>query len=90
MMLVCNRFAILPHMCLECKRYIWLEGYRRADVYKSFAGRYIKENICKSCLTKFDVITEEFNSVGNVYTVSAEETEAAIKHFEKLAKEGKR
>lgn len=31
MMLVCNRFAILPHMCPECKRYIWLEGYRRAE-----------------------------------------------------------
>lgn len=58
MMLVCNRFAILPHMCFECKRYIWLEGYRRADVYKPFAGRYIKENICKSCLKKFDVITD--------------------------------
>ena len=90
MMLVCNRFAILPHMCLECKRYIWLEGYRRADAYKSFAGRYIKENICKSCLTKFDVITEQINSVGNVHTVSAEEIKAAIKHFEKLAREGKR
>lgn len=61
MMLVCNRFAILPHMCPECKRYIWLEGYRRADVYKPFAGRYIKENICKDCLTKFDVITDQLN-----------------------------
>lgn len=90
MMLICNRFAILPHMCPECKRYIWLEGYRRADVYKSFAGRYIKENICKSCLTKFDVIVEQINSVGNVYAISAEETEAAIKHFNKLAEEGRR
>lgn len=77
MMLVCNRFAILPHICLECKRYIWLEGYRRADVYKPFAGRYIKENICRSCLTKFDVI-------------SCQEMEAAKKHFNKLAEEGKR
>lgn len=90
MMLVCNRFAILPHMCLECKRYIWLEGYRRADVYKSFAGRYIKENICKSCLKKFDVITDRFNSVGNVNAISAEEMEAAMNHFNKLAEEGKR
>lgn len=77
MMLVCNRFAILPHMCPECKRYIWLEGYRRADVYKPFAGRYIKENICRSCLTKFDVI-------------SYQEMEAVKKHFDKLAAEGKR
>lgn len=58
-MLVCNRFAILPHMCSECKRYIWLEGYRRADVYKLFADRYIKENICRNCFKKFDVIIEE-------------------------------
>lgn len=77
MMLVCNRFAILPHMCPECKRYIWLEGYRRADVWKPFAGRYIKENICRSCLKKFDVI-------------SYREIEAAKKHFDKLAAEGKR
>lgn len=90
MMLVCNRFAILPHMCLECKRYIWFEGYRRADVYKPFAGRYIKENICKSCLTKFDVITDQFNSVGNVNAISAEEMEAAMNHFNKFAEEGKR
>lgn len=55
MMLLCNRFALAPHLCYECKRYIWLEGYRRSDVYKSFAGRYITENICKNCLTKFDV-----------------------------------
>lgn len=89
MMLVCNRFAILPHMCPECKRYIWLEGYRRADVWKPFAGRYIKENICRSCLKKFDVI-DQFNSVGNVNAVSAEEMEAAIKHFNKLTEEGKR
>lgn len=89
MMLVCNRFAILPHMCPECKRYIWLEGYRRADIYKPFAGRYIKENICRSCLKKFDVIIEEFNSVGNVNAISAEEMKAAKKHFDKLAAESK-
>lgn len=47
MMLLCNRFALAPHLCNECKRYIWLEGYRRADVYTSFTGRYITDNICK-------------------------------------------
>ena len=55
MMLSCNRFAFIPHLCLECKRYIWLEGYRRAEVWKTSIDRHIKENICKDCLTKFDV-----------------------------------
>ena len=47
----CNRFAIIPHMCHECKSYIWFESYRRADVWKH--DRYIIENICKKCLPKF-------------------------------------
>ena len=51
MMLTCNRFAIFPRLCHECKRYIWLESYRRADVWKH--DRYIIENICKQCLSKF-------------------------------------
>lgn len=55
MIFSCNRFALVPHLCLECKRYIWLEGYRRAEVWKNFIDRPIKENICKDCLTKFDV-----------------------------------
>lgn len=55
MILSCNRFALVPHLCLECKRYIWLEGYRRAEVWKNFIDKPIKENICKDCLTKFDV-----------------------------------
>jgi hypothetical protein len=50
----CNRFAFVPHLCDECKRYIWLEGYRRADVWKNFIDRFIKENICKNCLIKFE------------------------------------
>lgn len=53
MMLSCNRFAFVPRLCLECKRYIWLEGYRKAEVYKKFIERPIKENICKRCLAKF-------------------------------------
>ena len=57
MMLSCNRFAFVPRLCLECKRYIWLEGYRRAEVWKKIIDRPIKENICKSCLTKFDVLS---------------------------------
>lgn len=54
-MLLCNRFAFVPHLCCECKCYIWLEGYRRADVWVKFADRSIKENICRCCLKKFDV-----------------------------------
>lgn len=59
MMLSCNRFALVPHLCSECKNYIWLEGYRRAEVWHKFADRYIMENICKNCLTKFDVGKEK-------------------------------
>ena len=58
MMLSCNRFAFVPHLCLECKRYIWLESYRKAKVWKKNLNMCVKENICKSCLTKFDVGTE--------------------------------
>lgn len=42
MMLSCNRFAFVPHLCSECKRYIWLESYRKADVWKNFINRSIK------------------------------------------------
>lgn len=50
MIFSCNRFAIIPRMCNECKRYIWLESYRRADVWKY--DRFIMKNICKQCLPK--------------------------------------
>ncbi len=52
MMLLCNRFAFVPHLCHECKRYIWPESYRRAWVRDIFTDRSIKENLCKDCLTK--------------------------------------
>ena len=57
MMLICNRFAFVPHLCLKCKRYIWLEGYRRAEVWENFIDKPIKGNIRKSCLTKFDIFS---------------------------------
>lgn len=60
MMLACNRFALVPHPCLECKRYIWLEGYRRDEVWKNFADKFVKENICRSCLTRFDIGMDVF------------------------------
>lgn len=28
-----NRFAVFPVMCHDCHRYIWMEPYRRADVW---------------------------------------------------------
>lgn len=65
MMLSCNRFAFVPHLCLECKRYIWLESYRRAKVWKKFADTDIKENICKNCLKKFDVILSQEKEKSN-------------------------
>lgn len=56
MIFSCNRFALFPRMCSECKRYIWMEPYRRSDVWhggfvdRHFKGDYKKENICKKCL----------------------------------------
>ena len=63
MMFSCNRFALIPHLCSECKHYIWLEGYRRAEVWHRFADRNIVENVCKNCLTKFDVGKEKSNGL---------------------------
>lgn len=65
MMLICNRFAFVPHLCLECKRYIWLEGYRRAEIWKTFMDRPIKENICKGCLTKFDIFSDIIGTINS-------------------------
>lgn len=62
MKLVCNRFAIVPHMCNECRQYIWLESYRRADVWINSCGHFIKENICKDCLPKFIISADLSNS----------------------------
>ncbi len=51
-----NRFAILPKMCNSCHRYIFLEKYRRADVYHGHAihSPFWKENICKDCINKYN------------------------------------
>lgn len=59
MMFSCNRFAFVPHMCFKCKRYIWMEGYRKSEVWNKFIDRTIKQNICQGCLTQFDVLTEQ-------------------------------
>ena len=51
-------------MCNECKRYIWLESYRRADVWKY--DRFIMENICKQCLPKFLDVEITYNKEENM------------------------
>lgn len=53
-----NRFAIFPKMCNSCHRYIFLEKYRRADVFHHFADvpnghPFWKENICRECIKKY-------------------------------------
>lgn len=62
MKLACNRFAIIPHMCYECKQYIWLESYRRVDVWINFCGRFLKENICRDCLPEFGISVDLINN----------------------------
>ena len=50
-----NRFAIIPFHCTSCHRYIWLEPYRRAEVYRPVAPcvpSFYKENWCKECTEK--------------------------------------
>lgn len=51
MLLLYNRFAAVPHLCCNCKKYIWLESYRRADVL--IMDKFLKSNICRECLTKY-------------------------------------
>ena len=50
-----NRFALLPKMCNICHEIMWLERYRRADVYHCFLDGCMKENICKRCIDKYNV-----------------------------------
>lgn len=36
-----NRFSIFPHQCSDCKQYIWMETYRRGEVWEY--DRWIKK-----------------------------------------------
>lgn len=54
-----NRFAILPRMCNSCNEFVWLEPYRRSDVFHFPRGGYSKENICKRCIGKYNVGAKE-------------------------------
>ena len=53
MLLLYNRFAIVPHLCYDCKKYIWLEPYRRAD--SLIIDKFLKKNICRKCLPKYGI-----------------------------------
>ena len=55
-----NRFAVFPVMCHDCHRYIWMEPYRRADVWHNWLDRYVKKTICNECLKKYFNEAEEF------------------------------
>lgn len=47
-----NRFAVFPVMCHDCHRYIWMEPYRRADVWHNWLDRYVKKTICNMSALK--------------------------------------
>ena len=50
-----NRIAIIPRMCDSCKQFMWLEPYRKSEVFHRLQGIYTKDNICKDCIEKYDV-----------------------------------
>ena len=52
-----NRVAVLPVMCSDCKMFIWLEKYRKAEIFdtKILGGRWVKKRLCKECVEKYDV-----------------------------------
>lgn len=54
-----NRFAIIPFHCVYCHNYIWLEKYRKADVWLDYANRFMKQKICKGCLKKFTDVEKQ-------------------------------
>lgn len=50
-----NRFAIVPVMCHDCHIYVWMEPYRRADVWDNLVEKWLTKNICNECLKKYNV-----------------------------------
>lgn len=45
-----NRFALIPVMCSECHRYIWLERYRSEWILIGMAGiGFVREDLCSDC-----------------------------------------
>jgi len=54
-----NRFAIIPVRCTKCHRYIWLEKYRRVDIYLFWLDRYWIGKKCSDCIKEYDVRCEK-------------------------------
>ena len=53
-----NRFAILPFHCTDCHRYIWLEPYRKGEIYRPLSPcipSFYKAKICNECITKYNI-----------------------------------
>lgn len=50
-----NRFALVPTLCSECKRYILFEPYRKGEKFHLWTGQYIKFRVCSDCIGKFDI-----------------------------------
>ena len=51
-----NRFAIIPFHCTDCHRFIWLEKYRKAEVFVDIPGvGFMKKKICNECIKDYDI-----------------------------------
>ena len=50
-----NRFALVPVLCTECKRYILFEKYRKGERLHPFLGIYVDVRACTDCIGKFDI-----------------------------------
>lgn len=49
-----NRYAILPKTCTVCHELVWMEPYRKSEVFSPIKG-FIKKTICRKCIGKFNV-----------------------------------
>lgn len=48
-----NRFALTPQKCFCCNHYIWLEPYRRGEIWMKFIDKFVKVSVCRKCLPTF-------------------------------------
>lgn len=47
-----NRFALIPVKCESCHNIVWLEPYRKVEIYKPISlcvPSFRRENWCKIC-----------------------------------------
>lgn len=54
-----NRFVLMPVLCTDCQRYIFLESYRHGERYSLLAGRYLEVDICNECVEKYKFGSEK-------------------------------